>query len=242
MSARRVVLARVRLAFVKRHEACLRRGYLHPEEERHAQGLRFDKRRVEYVAGRVAVKRAVRRLGERQGAPSAIAVLPDEGPRAGAPVLFDRAGRRRPEPVSISHGAGFAYAAAAASGRLGLDVERIERRLSGFVEGAFAAGEVERWTRALGRTEMDDRAITVAWCAKETLLKVAGVGLRAPLESHAVQEIRWLGAPPPLEAGRLDAAALAWAEVTTAELGALRMGVATRGDAALVVGWDGEEG
>jgi phosphopantetheinyl transferase (holo-ACP synthase) len=249
LKAEGLSLARVSLAFGKRHEGCLRRCYLHPSEERFAAGLTVDKRRVDYVAGRVAAKRALRKLAARQrgapngveaalGPPTAIAVLPDEGLRAGAPVLFDGGGRRLPTPVSISHGAGFAYAAAAASGRLGLDVERIEPRLEGFVEGAFAPGEIDRWTSALGRAEADDRAVTVAWSAKEALLKLAGVGLRAPLESHAVRSIRWLGAPPLPEAERLDAAALAWAEITTAELGVSALGVATRRDAALVVVWD----
>jgi phosphopantetheinyl transferase (holo-ACP synthase) len=237
LNAKGLYLARVGLAFGERHEGCLRRCYLHPSEERHAKGLTVDKRRVDYVAGRVAVKRAARRLAAL-GPPTSIAVLPDEGSRAGAPVLFDSAGRRLPTPVSISHGAGFAYAAAAALGRLGLDIERIEPRLAGFVEGAFAPGEIDRWASALGRAEADDRAVTVAWCAKEALLKLAGVGLRAPLESHAVRSIRWLSGPPPAEAGRLDASALAWAEVMTAELGVSSLGVATKRDAALIVAWD----
>jgi 4'-phosphopantetheinyl transferase len=232
-----LALARVRIARVSRHEDCFRRHYLHPAEERHAARLAVDKRRIDYVAGRTAVKRAARRLG-LPGPPPSFAILPDEGHRAGAPVLFDRALRRRPEPVSISHGAGFAYAAAAPRGRLGLDVERIEPRLEGFAEGAFAPGEVHRWAAALGRGQGDDRIITIAWCVKEALLKLAGVGLRAPLESHAVQSIRWLGATPPPDAPRLDVAALAWAEVDTWELGTTLLGVATRHAAALVVVWD----
>jgi len=189
------------------------------------------------VAGRAAVKRAVRRLAPL-GAPREIAVLPDTGRAAGAPVLFDRRGERRPEAVSIAHAAGLACAAAAPRGRIGLDVERIEPRLEGFEAGAFGPGELGRWTAALGCERADDRAVTVAWCAKEALLKLAGVGLRAPLESHAVRAIRWRGEPPERTVDRLDVASLAWAEVETAELGETCMGVATRGDVAVVLAWD----
>lgn len=229
-------LARVRLARAARDEARLRRLYLHPDEERLAAQLRVDKRRTDFVAGRVAIKRAARRLG-LPGRPSEIAVLPDQGYRAGAPVLFDRERLRRREPVSISHAAGFAYAAAATRGRLGLDVERIEPREASFAEGAFAPGEVARWAAALGRSRGEAPIVTIAWCAKEALLKLAGVGLRAPLESHAVQSIRWESTPPPPEAWRLDAGALAWAEIETLELGVASLGVATQRDVALVVVW-----
>jgi 4'-phosphopantetheinyl transferase len=234
-----LALGCVRLARVARHEGWFRRHYLHAEEERRAAGLFVDKRRVEFVAGRAAVKRAARRLGAI-GAPGEFLVLPDEGARAGAPVLFDRAGRRMSLAVSISHGAGLGCAAAAEGGRVGLDVERIEGRLDGFRDGAFGPGEVESWREALGAREADDRVVTVAWCAKEALLKVAGVGLRAPLESHAVRGIRWVEGKPVREAMRLDVEALAWAEVETEELGVAMLGVATRGDVAMVVGWAAE--
>ena len=36
---------------------------------------------------------------------------------------------------------------------------------------------------------------------------------------------------------RLDVEALAWAEVETEEFGVAMLGVATRGDVAMVVGW-----
>jgi phosphopantetheinyl transferase (holo-ACP synthase) len=231
-----LALGRVRLARVARHESWFRQHYLHAEEERRAAGLFVGKRRVEFVAGRAAVKRAARRLGVI-GAPGEFLVLPDEGARAGAPVLFDGAGQRMSLEVSISHGAGLGCAAAVGWGKIGLDVERIEGRLEGFREGAFGPGEVESWREALGGRVADDRVVTVAWCAKEALLKVAGLGLRAPLESHAARGIRWLGAPPAREAMRLDVEGLAWAEVETEELGVAMLGVATRGDVAMVVGW-----
>lgn len=233
----KIALGRARIARVARHEGWFRGRYLHPDEERRAARLAVDKRRVDFVAGRAAVKRAAARLFH-DGPPSAIAALPDEGPRAGAPVLFDARGARLPYPVSISHAAGVACAAVAERGRLGLDVERIEPRLEGFVEGAFGPGEVAAWTSALGAREADARAVTVAWCAKEALLKLAGVGLRAPLDAYAVRAIRWRGPRPLQEAPRLDVDALAWAEVETAELGVTPMGVGTRGDVALVLVWD----
>jgi 4'-phosphopantetheinyl transferase len=173
-----IKLARVSLSRVARHEAALVARWLHPAERDAAAALAVPKRRLDYVAGRVAAKRALAQLGA--DVPAAIEVRPEVGLRAGAPRALGPAGLLA-AGLSITHGAGWGCAAAVARGQVGVDLERVEARHPAFLDEAFAEGELERWAAALGADADDPRTVTVAWCAKEALLKRAGVGLRAAL-------------------------------------------------------------
>ena len=138
---------------------------------------RTDKRRAEFVAGRVAAHRALALLAPEQRADvSARTVGPDSGRPffASAPELA----------LSISHSAGLAVAAISRGGPLGVDLEQRVEVSEAFLEEAFAPGELEGYLAACaGRGE----PLTAAWAMKEAVLKAWGVGLRAPLRQVAVR-------------------------------------------------------
>jgi 4'-phosphopantetheinyl transferase EntD len=196
-------LGRVSLARVRRHEPWFAARYLHERERALCRGLHVDKRRVELVAGRVAAKRA---LGCDAARATALCVLPATGARAGAPRLFADDGAPLATALSISHGADWAVAVASDEARVGVDVERVEARDPSFAAEAFADGELAGWAAALGGGVEDPRVVTVAWCAKEALLKIEGSGLRAVLPGIAPDAIELRsGAPGELARGTLHA-------------------------------------
>lgn len=152
-----------------------------------------DRRRAEFLAGRVAAKVAVQRLFP--GLPGeAVQVLSAHGVEAGRPLVQVR-GRRAAVALSISHEGGLALAAAASGdgARLGLDVVRIEPLGLPLRAEAFAAGEWARWARwlgsatdALGAPPTEPVVTAFAFAAKEAALKWLGLGLRASLHSLTV--------------------------------------------------------
>jgi 4'-phosphopantetheinyl transferase len=178
---------------------------------------RTDKRRAEFVAGRVAAHRALALLAPEQRADVSART---DGQDSGRPFFTST-----PElALSISHSGGLAVAAVSRGGPLGVDLEQRVEVGEAFLEEAFAPGEHAGYV-ALCANRMSPT--TAAWAMKEAVLKVWGVGLRAPLQRVAVRPTLlsssaeglslWLalearelasdlGPPPPLLAGLL----LAW--------------------------------
>ena len=176
-------------------------AWLAPAEQRRARAFRVPKRRDDWLAGRLNLKALVcdvfeARFHER---PSPASVLIDRL-SSGAPVARwadgDRAGDQDvarcspgaeslPLSVSNSHSHGAALGAAlwvdgfAASGwgaAVGTDLEWIEPRSDGFVRDFLT--EPERRYCAAGGDERHLRA-NLLWSAKESVLKVLQVGLKA---------------------------------------------------------------
>jgi phosphopantetheinyl transferase len=214
-------LGRVALARVRRDAGWFAARYLHPRERALADALTVEKRRVDFIAGRVAAHRALGRLGL---SPS-LYILPErDGAAAGAPRVHEVAAPSPlPPALSIAHGGGWAVAVAAANARVGVDIEAIEPRHPSFAAEAFAKGELDGWARALGGAG-DAAVVTVAWCVKEALLKLAGCGLRAPL--------------PAMVPAWLD---LARGVIVTEELGECRLALAVDAARALAVVWSTTE-
>jgi len=129
---------------------------------------------TEWVFGRVAAKDAVRILwhqktGERLF-PADIEIEPDE---FGRPVARHPGIDELPQ-VSISHSEGTIVALAAFRPHVGVDVERVQPRGTGFEDIAFTAAErqlLKEWPG--GRAE----AMARLWCAKEAVGKALGRGL-----------------------------------------------------------------
>jgi 4'-phosphopantetheinyl transferase len=127
------------------------------------------------LTGRIAAKRA---LGALTGAPpDAIRIrnLPSGAPVADIPGFPGVA-------VSISHRDGEAVAAAATHGRIGIDLEVVERRDASFGATWFDASE-----RALAATPLEETAI---WAIKEAVLKALGTGLAMPPAQVRVVALR----------------------------------------------------
>ncbi|MHB1036719.1 MAG: 4'-phosphopantetheinyl transferase superfamily protein [Pirellulales bacterium] len=148
-----------------------------------------EKRRSEWLFGRVAAKDAIRALwlaerGERLF-PADIEIEPD--PR-GRPVAkrLGPAGASELPAVSISHGGGVATALAAFAPRVGLDVEAIRPQGAGFENVAFSAAERALLDRF---GDQRDEGITRFWCAKEAVVKALGHGLADGPQSLAVRDM-----------------------------------------------------
>jgi 4'-phosphopantetheinyl transferase len=151
-------------------------GALSALEREGLSRCRTDKRRREYVAGRLAAHRALALLAP--GLPVEVTVR-TEGLDSGRPLVAAERGLS----LSISHSAGLAVAAVSWGGPLGVDLEHGVEAGAAFLEEAFAPGEHEGY-RAVCEGRMD--VTTAAWAMKEAVLKVWGVGLRAPLQRVAV--------------------------------------------------------
>lgn len=134
--------------------------WLGPRERAVLLGLREGPRRESWRLGRFTAKRLL-------GADVEILAEPAGRPRAwrGAMPL--------PGGVSISHRGELGLAATVAFGEVGCDVEMIEPRSAAFVADYFTAAE-----RAFVARAVDPAlAANLLWSAKESALKVMGVGL-----------------------------------------------------------------
>lgn len=149
--------------------------------------FRMEKRRAEWLAGRLAAKElASRALGL---APSACEIAMD---KLGRPCCGELL-------VSISHSSGWALAAAKPGSRfLGADLEKIEPRHPAWYRDYFHPSELP---------QPDPSEATRLWTLKEALLKALGLGLMAdPLDIRAGERIvlggkvlkryQELGSPP----------------------------------------------
>ena len=152
---------------------------LHPEERPAWDALRSERRRREWLMGRLAAKDAVRRRLESSAGlvvdRAAIAIRPDEWgrPRATGEALA-RAGR--PVALSIAHTQGVAAAVAADTcDGVGLDLERIDRRRGDYERAAFTDEERRALDAGPGATRAE-RALRL-FCAKEAVAKAIGRGL-----------------------------------------------------------------
>ena len=151
-------------------------GLLSMEEQTRFNGMRFPKRRSEWLLGRVTAKTLLARcIPNLAGLPFdqiTIANLPE-----GAPFV-SVAGQALPIQLSISHREGMAVSAVSPNPDIGLgiDLEWVEDHPRSFYEDFFTPGEL---------TILDDIpserlgwAGTLIWSAKEAVLKALGKGLR----------------------------------------------------------------
>ncbi len=146
-------------------------AWLDADELRELQARGTDRRIRDRVAGRVAAKRALHQL--TGVAPSAVRIrrAPSGEPLADVPG--------HPQArVSVSHRDGHAIAVAVDIGRIGVDLEGVEARPASFARTWFDSSE-----QALVGT--DPLRQTIAWCAKEAVLKALGTGMA--LSPHGVR-------------------------------------------------------
>lgn len=168
--------------------------FLSPAERRTYEGLRFPKRRSEWLLGRWTAKQLLRHSlnGYQELALTAISVEADPD---GAPYLLVRGEGRLPASLSISHRGGRAVCALspALSPAIGVDLERVEPRSRAFVEDFFTAGEAARvWACP---PERRDTLVTAIWSAKEAVLKAFREGLRIDTRAVEVRHVAGLDAP-----------------------------------------------
>lgn len=170
------------------HEDGLPEGleWLSGRERARLDGVRFTKRRNEYLLRRWVGKRTVAVAAAVEvDADAALARIEVLNRMTGAPyVSID--GAQAPWEISLSDRAGCAVAVIGASGSdavgtLGIDLEIVEPRSGGFVADFLTPAEQDwvrgpaSWEDGLGR----DAATNLVWSAKESALKVLHLGLRA---------------------------------------------------------------
>ena len=139
------------------------------EEKAVFNSFKFEKRKKDWLGGRFAAKTAV--LKYHPAISCRDAVIKNDANRK--PSLFIK-DIPSAIPISISHCAGFAAAAAGGADikAIGVDVEKIETRPGSWIEEAFHPGE---------RLQSGNRFFTALWTKKEALLKALGIGLNADL-------------------------------------------------------------
>lgn len=139
-------------------------GFLSEREQALFKAFKFPKRQTEWAGGRLALKRSV---GKVLGITDlkTIEVLPHA---SGKPEVWIEGGSA-PLAHSITHGNGFAAAAADNGVRLlGIDLEKVQPRIAGWAETFFHPSEL---------AGADDTFLTRLWTQKEALVKLLGTGL-----------------------------------------------------------------
>jgi 4'-phosphopantetheinyl transferase len=162
-------------------------AWLGPEERRRLRSFRVEKRRGDWLRGRLAAKCLVARVlgetGSAEPAPDALEIVAES---SGAPVVRLAGGRALPVGVSISHSEGTAFCAAweGEGLRVGVDIERIAPRSPGFVRDFFRSEEAAAWD-ALPAGARAPFA-TAVWSAKESVLKALHLGLTVDTRSVGI--------------------------------------------------------
>lgn len=163
--------------------------FLAPAEREKLAGLRFPKRRREWLLGRRTAKSLLQSSDAACArlSPQDIAVGNDPG---GAPYFTVSGRGRHPASLSISHRDALAFCALAPAGSqlaVGADVERVEARSRGFVQDFFTAREAARvWACS---PETRDVLVTLIWSLKEAVLKALRLGLRVDTRRVEVLDV-----------------------------------------------------
>ncbi len=135
------------------------------EEQEHLATFRLDKRRREWLGGRLAGKQALLLLTGADIEPRAVSILPDRHgrPRASLPLP-------PPTPsLSISHSGGFAVAMACRGRSCGIDIQEIVPRIRRL---ARHIGDEPELAILAQRTDADETTrLTMLWAAKEAAKK-----------------------------------------------------------------------
>lgn len=164
--------------------------WLSEREREQVAGIRFTKRRQEYLTRRWTAKHAIAvALGELPAVhlDDRLATIEIRNHPSGAPwVAVDD--QPAPIEISLTDRAGWAIClvgAPAADERLGVDLELVEPRSQRFVDDFLTPVEQE-WVRSRPSVDARDAAANLMWSAKEAALKVLQVGLRADTRSVEV--------------------------------------------------------
>jgi 4'-phosphopantetheinyl transferase len=150
--------------------------WLAPREAARAAGMRFTKRRTEYLLRRLAGKRAVAGVTGLADDVTGLARIELANHPGGAPYALVDGGPAGYD-VSLTDRAGWAVCLVGPDlGRVGCDLELVEDRSDGFVADFLTPAEqVYVRDRSGGDREV---AANLVWSAKESALKVLRTGLR----------------------------------------------------------------
>ena len=145
--------------------------HLNRAERNRFHDLKHEKRRLEWLAGRIAAKAAVRLfLDLFTQPPSAVEVASSAD---GSPyVVMAEAALSSPPPhISISHSGDIAAAVAGGRPGIGLDIQEINASIEEIADEFCTSAERELTGLSAGR--IDAAALTAVWTAKEAAWKAA---------------------------------------------------------------------
>lgn len=172
----RFSLAHIHISLVdgarEANEKELQREQLTTAEIRQYHSLKHPKRRLEWLAGRIAVKGAVRMyLGSDAPLPSAIQVksLSNNAPYT---IIKGKEADSDLPHVSISHSGDMAVAIAAHSPEVGIDVEEITESVCEVADEFSTKEEVEQVSKCTGLNRLT--ALASIWAIKEATRKALG--------------------------------------------------------------------
>jgi 4'-phosphopantetheinyl transferase EntD len=170
-------------------------SWLAESERVRAAGLRFPKRRGDWLLGRWTAKRAICAYLTQAGkSPPGCGDLEIRSAPDGAPEAFD-SGVSAPVSIALSHSGGKGFCVVGPPGQaLGCDIELIQARNPEFIEDYLTEEEQSLVTGAL--SDMRPLWATLIWSAKESTLKCLREGLRRePLQrgmSRSGRALLWL--------------------------------------------------
>ena len=158
--------------------------WLGANESVNLNGLRFAKRRADWLLGRWTAKRAVVAFLNVPAHAAALASIEIRTTPCGAPKVF-LANQPAAVTISLSHRAGSASCAIAMPGvTLGCDLEIIEPHSDAFVADYFTTEEQLLVAQASGEERWP--ILALLWSAKESALKALRTGLRLDTRSVIV--------------------------------------------------------
>jgi 4'-phosphopantetheinyl transferase len=153
-------------------------------------GLRFPRRRNDWMIGRITAKQLYRRSPGFPGKVEEDRNISVRNEADGAPYFFHEETGRLPGMLSISHRDEQAFCAWSADADLkfGVDLEKIEPRGDIPLDVYFSVQE-QMTARSLA-LDQQDAWITLVWSIKEAVLKGRGIGLRVDTRRIEVIEIQ----------------------------------------------------
>ena len=182
------------------------RKFLTEWEDSYVNGIKIPKRKLDFLAGRMAGKRAVRRhLAKSNGRQAANSFMFHDieikRTVTGRPLVFVKDGSSNNGSsdflVSISHTNGVAASLVCNkndSKGIGIDIEKIEKRDDSLLDVAFTTNEIRRLKQiAMKENGKADskfvEEISRAWSIKEAVLKSMGVGVNIDLKDIEILEM-----------------------------------------------------
>ena len=158
--------------------------WLNATDAAYMNGLRFAKRRTDWLLGRWTAKQAVAACLHLPTDHETLADIEIRPEPSGAPEAF-LSGSPAGVSISLSHSSGVAACTVAESGAvLGCDLEKIEPRSDDFIRDYFTVEELAQVAQAEAGAR--DWLVTLFWSAKESALKALRTGLRLDTRSLTV--------------------------------------------------------
>jgi len=190
-------------------------------EHSYVDDIKIPKRKLDFLAGRVAGKRAVRRHliknnGKRYANSLQFNDIEIKRTVTGRPMVFIKDGSSRNGSsdymVSISHTEGVAASLVCDKNickGIGIDIEKIEKRHNALLDVAFNESEIKLFREYVKdeKDKVEERfveEVSRGWAVKEAVMKSMGVGVNIDLKDIEIINFGPYEAVVKLTSGALD--------------------------------------